>query len=64
MSWTAYRLLLEAMCDHGIEWVKGTTSQPPVMRVARAMGRRVYATNHRRGASFPPGWFQPALDDA
>jgi len=63
VSKVGYRVLLEALRDHGAEWIKGTTGQQPVMKLARVMGREAYATLLSRRASFPPGWFDIALGE-
>jgi hypothetical protein len=61
LSKVAYRLLLEAMVAGGIEWIKGTTGQPPVLKLARVMGREAYVATLSRRGFFPAGWFDVIL---
>ena len=57
----AYRVLLEHLAAEGVGWVKGTTGQPPVMRLARLMGRRPMGVDLRRSPVLPTAWFDAIL---
>ncbi len=53
----AYRWQLQAMRADGVPLYRGSTSQPPIMAMARKLGRRLTAWNMRRGTHFAPGHF-------
>lgn len=57
----AYGEILPFLARAGIGWIKGATARPPVMHVARVLGRGVTGVTMRRDANFPPGWFDAVL---
>lgn len=57
----AYRRILEVAHAEGIPWVKGTSGQPAVIKLALEMGRVVTAVHLGQGHPFPEGWFKLAL---
>ncbi len=59
-----YRRLLERLAAAGVQRIKGGTSQPPVMRLARLMGRPVHGVHLRYAAAFPRRHFDPILGPA
>lgn len=56
-----YRHLLESMIDRAAVAFRGGTSQPPVMRLGRILGRPCAAWIMRRGAPFPASHFAAYL---
>lgn len=52
-----YRRAFERLRAAGVPRFKGGTSQPPVMRLGRLMGRTLHAVHLRVGATFPRGHF-------
>jgi|GEM_PF-3798580 len=63
LSWGLYWMMLHTLHSAGLRWIKGTTAQPGVMRVATAMGRVPTAVHLRRGAAFDDAWFCARLPD-
>lgn len=58
-----YRRLLEALIARGVQTFKGGTNQPPVMHLARRMGRTPWRTWMRASAPFAPAHFSALLPD-
>lgn len=54
-----YEVLLEGAIERGAVTFKGGTSQPPVLALARRMGRPAHALSMRREAPFPEAHFAP-----
>ena len=52
-----YRHLLEAALEHGADCFRGGTSQPPVLHLAKVMGRTPQAWLMRRSVPFTPDHF-------
>jgi hypothetical protein len=58
LSYIAYRVLLEAMLEHGSKFFLGNTAQSPVMKLSKLMGRRPMSYSLRFGkAAFPHSHF-------
>ena len=64
LSWMGYRWVIAAAWARGARWIKGTTGQPSVMHMARALGRWTTALNLRVDAPFSEEWFAQALTAA
>ncbi len=58
---TAYRVMLTAMIEAGVQVYKGGTSQPAVMALGRVMGRPLFSWVLRRRAALPARNFSPYL---
>jgi hypothetical protein len=58
---TAYRVMLTAMIQSGVQTYKGGTSQPAVMALGRAMGRPLFSWVLRKRATLPTHHFSPYL---
>jgi hypothetical protein len=58
---TAYRVMLTAMLQAGVQVYKGGTSQPAVMALGRVMGRPLFSWVLRRRAALPARHFSPYL---
>ena len=53
----AYRWMLDAAVARGTEWLKGITAQPPVLHMARRLGRIPTGLSLRVGSTFDEAHF-------